>query len=162
MQGLLSRWVLSRVIRSAFAFETEAIELYRHLRERSGGARSCEGTLHDTFCRLLEEEERHWKILTGAAEGTLSHDEMEKLLDEHSTEELSTLSPLSGEDLERWGGELARALEQEEKTWIFYGNLRRMSKIPAVKKAFEVLAKMEKGHVAVLRRLLGRDSSNGR
>jgi hypothetical protein len=42
-----------------------------------------------------------------------------------------------------------------EKTWIFYGNLRRMSKIPAMKKAFEVLAAMEKEHVDILRRLLG-------
>ena len=30
-----------------------------------------------------------------------------------------------------------------------------MSKIPAVKKAFEVLAAMEKEHVNILRRLLG-------
>ena len=38
---------------------------------------------------------------------------------------------------------------------MFYGNLRRMSKIPAVKKAFEVLAAMEKEHVDILRKLLG-------
>ena len=31
-----------------------------------------------------------------------------------------------------------------------------MSKIPAVKKAFEVLAGMEKEHLDILRRLLGR------
>ena len=70
---------------------------------------------------------------------------------------MESIEPLAGEDLARWGGELSRALEQEEKTWIFYGNLRRMSKIPAVRKAFEVLAKMEKEHVDMLRRFLGRE-----
>jgi rubrerythrin len=161
MRGPISRWVLARVIRASFAFETEAIELYRHLRERVGGARACDGALHDALCRLLDEEERHWKILAEASKGTLSLEELEKHLGGRASSELATLPALSGEDLRTWGGELTRALEQEEKTWIFYGNLRRMSKVPVVRKAFEVLAEMEKGHVAVLRRLLGRDSSDG-
>jgi rubrerythrin len=60
------------------------------------------------------------------------------------------------EERKRWGAELAASMEREEKTWVFYSNLRRMSKIPIVKKAFELLAAMEKEHLDILRKLLGR------
>ena len=53
------------------------------------------------------------------------------------------------------GAGSSRALAEEEKTWVFYSNLRRMSKIPVVKRAFEVLAHMEKEHIDILRALLG-------
>jgi rubrerythrin len=66
------------------------------------------------------------------------------------------IRPLTGEELARWEPDLSAALDQEEKTWIFYGNLRRASRIPVVRRAFEVLARMEKEHVDILRKLLGR------
>jgi len=157
MAGLFSRWILSRVTRSALAFETESIETYRRLREQLGSEKSCGGPLHGGLCHLLEEEEQHWKILQDTADGKLSPDDLEKVLAGHLFGAMESIEPLAGEDLARWGAELSQALEQEEKTWIFYGNLRRMSKIPAVRKAFEVLAKMEKEHVDMLRRFLGRE-----
>jgi len=41
-------------------------------------------------------------------------------------------------------------------TGVFYTNLRRMSRIPAVRRAFDVLAHMEKEHIDILRALLGK------
>ena len=110
----------------------------------------------DSLCHLLEEERQHWEILTRASIGSLGVEELERVLDEHMYSAIDSIRPLAGDDLARWGGELSRALADEEKTWIFYTNLRRMSTIPVVKRAFEVLAHMEKEHIDILRALLGR------
>ncbi len=154
--GPLSRWIFSRVVKSALVFETEAIETYRRLQEGLEGGRSRGGHLADSLCHLLEEERQHWEILSRASVGKLGIEELEKVLDEHQYEAIGSIRPLEGQDLARWGGELAEALAQEEKTYVFYSNLRRMSKIPVVKRAFEVLAHMEKEHIDILRALLGR------
>jgi rubrerythrin len=156
MSGFVARWILARVVRSGLAFESEAIEMYRKLTQELGSSKSCSDALHGSLCHLLAEEELHWRLLEHVAAGTLSVQELERHMAGHPYGEIDSLAPLNGPDLERWGGHLARALEQEEKTWVFYGNLRRMSKIPAVKQAFEVLAGMEKEHLDILRRLLGR------
>lgn len=132
-------------------FEKGSIELYRHLRE------SVEGDLKRDIGHLLDEEEMHWRILTEAADGTLDINELEKTLHQHLYARLPEISPLSPEYMSRWEGELSRALEEEKETFIFYSNLRRMSKIPAVKRAFEILADMEREHADILSRLLGRD-----
>ncbi len=157
MGGVLSRWILRGVLKSALAFEAEALSTYTRLRERLGkGARSCSDDLDASLCHLIEEEEMHRKILTDAAEGKLSLEELQAILDRHLYEGFDSLRPLTGDTLREWEADLSAALEQEEKTWVFYGNLRRMSKIPTVKKAFEVLASMEKEHLDILRRLLDR------
>jgi len=156
MAGPISRWIFSRVVRSALVFETEAIETYRRLQESLGGGRACGGLLADSLCHLLEEERQHWEILSRASIGKLGVEELERVLDGHMDAAIDGIRPLAGEDLERWGGELSRALAGEEKTWVFYTNLRRMSKIPVVRRAFEVLAHMEKEHIDILRALLGR------
>ena len=101
--------------------------------------------------------ETHRKILTDAAKGGLSDAELERMQSGNLFTRVADIRPLEGAELERWQPDLVRALDQEEKTWIFYGNLRRLSKIPAVKKAFALLASMEKEHVDILRRLRGRD-----
>ena len=135
--GIIRRWILSRVLGSALAFEGEAIDAYRDMQERmkrTGGA--CDESLEGGICHLLEEE-------------------LEKMLSGHPYKGPVVLRPLHGEELERWRVDLERALDQEQKTWIFYGNLQRMSKIPVVRKAFAVLANMEKEHVQILRTLLG-------
>ena len=154
--GPLSRWIFTRVIKSALVFEVEAIATYRRLQEDLGAERSCAGHLADSLCHLLEEERQHWKILADASAGKLGVEELEQILDGHLYAAIGAIQPLAGEELARWTGELSEALAQEEKTYIFYSNLRRMSKIPAVKRAFEVLAHMEKEHIDILRALLGR------
>jgi rubrerythrin len=160
MTGLISRWIFSRVVRSALAFETEAVDMYHRLADQLGGEHSCRDDFRGALCHLLEEEQVHWKLLTDAAEGNLTLKELESSLEGHIYSGLEEMEPLGGEDLERWGPDLARALDQEEKTWVFYGNLRRMSKLPVVKKTFEVLAAMEKEHIDILRRLLGQKASH--
>jgi rubrerythrin len=158
VSGLLTRWILSRVIHSSLAFESEAIKTYRRIREKLSGVKSCSESLETGLCHLLEEEEAHWRLLNDVADGKVSSEKLDELVRQHVYAGMASMQPLQGEELELWGPELSAALAQEEKTWIFYGNLRRMSKIPAVKKAFEVLALMEKEHVDILRRLLGRTS----
>jgi len=138
------------------AFEDEAIGDYRAMREKLGQSGSCSERLESSLCHLLEEEETHKRVLTDAAAGKLSEADLDSLLSGHLFPGLGSMQPLSAEEASAWGGDLERALEQEEKTWIFYSNLRRMSKIPAVKKAFEALAAMEKEHVDILRRLMGK------
>lgn len=148
--------ILGGVLKSALAFEAEALAAYQGLRERMGKGKSCSDELDASLCHLIEEEETHRRILTDAVRGKLSVDELQRITDQHFYEGFERIRPLEGAVLQEWGPALSEALEQEEKTWVFYGNLRRMSKIPAVKKAFEVLAGMEKEHLDILRRLLGR------
>jgi rubrerythrin len=158
MAGPLSRWILARVVKSALAFESDSIETYRRLQDAAGAGGSCGRRLADSLCHLLDEEHRHWQILTDAAAGRLDAEELERLLADHMYSSLAEIEPLEGEDLARWGPELSRALDGEEKTWIFYTNLRRMSTIPAVRRAFHVLGHMEKEHIDILRALLGRSA----
>jgi rubrerythrin len=150
MASFFRRWLLSRIIKSALVFEEEAIERYKGLLDRIDHVPARRGLEH-----LRDEEEAHWRILTQAAEGKIEIEELEKQRHEHHFEHLSTMEPLDRDLLERWGEEITKALEREKETFIFYGNLRRMSNIPAVKRAFEVLADMEKEHVDILSRLLG-------
>jgi rubrerythrin len=156
MSGVIGRWILSRVVASGMSFESEAIDLYRGLRERLMARRSCDESLENSLCHLLEEEEAHARILAAASAGTLSQEELNAMGSGHLYPGFDSIKPLEGAALADWQADLTAALEQEEKTWIFYGNLRRMSKIPIVKRAFETLASMEKEHVDILRRLLGR------
>jgi rubrerythrin len=154
--GPISRWILSRVVRSGQAFEMEAISAYtRLLAKVRGSGGSCDETLENSLCHLLEEEETHKKVLDDTAAGAHSPEELERILGGHLYAGLEQIRPLDRETLARWELDLRAALAQEEKTWVFYGNLRRISKIPAVKRAFEVLASMEKEHVDILRKLLG-------
>ena len=142
--------LLSRVVKSALVFEKEAIERYRSLKEKISDAEARQGIEH-----LLEEEEIHWRILSEAAAGKLDPELVEKHMREHLFENLASIAPLSAEMRQAWGTEIGKALAAEKETFIFYSNLRRMSKIPVVKKAFELLADMEKEHVEILSRLLG-------
>ncbi|HUI71225.1 MAG TPA: ferritin family protein [Spirochaetia bacterium] len=156
MAWFLSRLILAGVVKSALALEARSIATYERLRGSAGNARACSDALHESLCRLLAEEELHRKILLDAAHGRLSLSELEGLLKEHVSPTVEEIKPLDAETLSQWGQELLSALEQEEKTCAFYGNLQRMSRIPLVRKAFEALARMEKEHVDVLRTLLGR------
>jgi rubrerythrin len=151
MRSIIGRWILARVVRSALVFEKEAIELYRSMREKAA-----DGQLRHGLEHLLEEEEVHWKILSDAAGGKLDAGQLEKLLHEHLYARLPAIEPLAPGALSRWSAELTEALSREKETFIFYSNLRRMSTIPAVKKAFEVLGDMEREHIEILSRLLGR------
>jgi rubrerythrin len=156
MTGILSRWILRRVLASGLAFERELIDVYRDLREKLMKPGHCsDEALEGSICHLLEEDELHYQILSDAAAGRLSVESLESQLRGHLYVGFDSIRPLQGDEAARWSADLRAALAQEEKTWIFYGNLRRMSKIPAVKRAFEVLASMEKEHVEILRRLLG-------
>jgi rubrerythrin len=149
--GFLADWVLRRVVKSALVFEGASIEAYRRLRERL-----VDSPLGESLGHLLEEEEHHWRILTDTAAGKLDAAEVERLVRAHLFPGTAAIRPLEGEALAAWGPELERALAEEEQTFVFYGNLRRMSRIPAVRRAFEVLAAMEREHVGILRLLLGR------
>ncbi len=156
MTGIVSRWILRKVLASALAFEREAIDAYRGLRDKLTRPGRCgDGALEESICHLLEEEQVHQQILSDTAAGRITLEELERRAAGHFYAGFDALRPLSPEEAEKWAPDLRAALEQEEKSWIFYGNLRRMSKIPAVKRAFEVLAAMEKEHVDILRRLLG-------
>jgi rubrerythrin len=149
--GILANWILRRVVKSALVFEASSLETYRRMHERLA-----DNPVWESLSHLLEEEEHHWRILTDAAEGRLDAAAIEQVVEGHLFSGLAAIRPLEGEALREWGPELERALAEEEQTFLFYGNLRRMSRIPVVRRAFEVLAAMEREHVDILRRLLGR------
>jgi len=153
--GILADWILRRVVKSALVFEAGSLERYRRL-----GERLVDSPLWESLGHLLEEEEHHWRILTDAAAGKIDAAQVERLVKGHLFSGMATIRPLDGEALREWGRELERALAEEERTFLFYGNLRRMSRIPVVRRAFEVLASMEREHVQILRRLLGRPPGN--
>jgi rubrerythrin len=152
--GILADWILRRVVKSALVFEAGSLENYRRLRDLL-----VDHPLWESLGHLLEEEEHHWRILTDAAEGKLDAAEIERVVRGHLFSGMAAIRPLEGEALGEWGPELERALAEEERTLLFYGNLRRMSRIPVVRRAFEVLAAMEREHVQILRRLLGRPAA---
>lgn len=149
--GILADWILRRVVKSALVFEAGSLARYRRL-----GERLVDSPLWESLGHLLEEEEHHWRILTDAAAGKLDAAQVERLVKGHLFSGMAGIRPLEGDALREWGSELERALAEEERTFLFYGNLRRMSRIPVVRRAFEVLASMEREHVQILRRLLGR------
>jgi rubrerythrin len=149
--GRLANWILRRVVKSALVFEASSLETYRRMHEHLAG-----DPLWENLGHLLEEEEHHWRILTDAADGRLDAEAIEQVVEGHLFSGLALIRPLEGEALRVWAPELERALAEEEQTFLFYGNLRRMSRIPVVRRAFEVLAAMEREHVDILRRLLGR------
>jgi len=149
--GILADWILRRVVKSALVFEAGSLERYRRLRERL-----VDSPLWESLGHLLEEEEHHWRILTDAAAGKLDAAQVDRLVKGHLFSGMAAIRPLAGDALDEWGSELERALAEEERTFLFYGNLRRMSRIPVVRRAFEVLASMEREHVQILRRLLDR------
>ncbi len=149
--GFLANWILRRVVKSALVFEASSIETYRRLRDRPRG-RPARGQPRPP---------------AGGGGAPLAHP-LRRGGGDVSTPPRSSrwcrttssaawrdLAPLEGETRRAWGPELERALAEEEQTLLFYGNLGRMSRIPAVRRAFEVLAAMEREHVEILRRLLG-------
>ena len=151
--GFLANWILRRVVKSALVFE--AVVASRPT--AASRERLVDDPLWESLGHLLAEEEHHWRILSDAAAGRLDAAEVERVvrgapLPGHGGD----LVPLEGEARRAWGPELERALAEEEQTLLFYGNLGRMSRIPVVRRAFEVLAAMEREHVQILRRLLGR------
>ena len=153
--GFLADWILRRVVKSALVFEASSLATYGRMREHLA-----DNPLWENLSHLLEEEEHHWRILTDAAEGRLDASAIERVVEGHLFSGLVAIRPLEGAALREWGPELERALAEEEQTFLFYGNLRRMSRIPVVRRAFEVLAAMEREHVDILRRLLGRPAGS--
>ncbi len=151
MPTFLGRWMVARIVKSALAFETHAIELYRRLKEKD-----VSGALGGGLAHLLREEEMHSRILADTAAGKMQLEDLEKIFREHLYAGAQEIEPLGPEALAEWSQELERALKAEQDTFAFYGNLRRISKIPAVKWAFEVLADMEREHTEILASLLGR------
>jgi rubrerythrin len=147
--GIIASWILRRVVKSALVFEASSIETYRRLRDRL-----VDDPLWDSLSHLLAEEEHHWRILSEASAGRLDADGVERTVQDHLFGGMDGLLPLEGEARRTWGPELSRALAEEEQTLLFYGNLGRMSRIPVVRRAFEVVAAMEREHVQILRRLL--------
>ena len=108
---------------------------------------------------MLAEEEMHRKILLDVAAAKLTLSIAEALLLEPPYYEVADTKPLGPDALAQWEKGFTEALGQEEKTWIFYSNLRRISKIAAVRKAFEALAQRDKDHIDILERLLGRSAN---
>jgi rubrerythrin len=153
--GILADWILRRVVKSALVFEAGSLERYRRL-----GERLVDSPLWESLGHLLEEEQQHWRILTDAAAGALDAAEVERLVLGHLFSGMAAIRPLEAEALREWGPELESALAEEERTLLFYGNLQRMSRIPVVRRAFELLASMEREHVEILRRLLGRPAGD--
>jgi rubrerythrin len=151
--GILANWILRRVVKSALVFEASSIETYRRLRDRL-----VDDPLWDSLGHLLAEEEHHWRILSEAAAGRLDTAEVERVVQDHLYGGMADLLPLEGDARRTWGPELSRALAEEEQTLLFYGNLGRMSRIPVVRRAFELVAAMEREHVQILRRLLAAPS----
>jgi hypothetical protein len=151
MASFIGRWMVARIVRSAAVFENDAIDLYRRLK-----ARDVSGVLEGGLAHLLQEEQLHAKILADTAAGRLQIEDLERILREHRYANLHAIEPLGPEALAEWAEDLERALKAEKDTFVFYSNLRRISKIPAVRKAFEALADMEREHVEILAKLLGR------
>ena len=103
----------------------------------------------------MMEEEIHRKVLLEVANGRQASTVFEAPDEQRLYLDMANVKPLDPAALARWGEDLFEALELEEKTWIFYGNLRRIGKVPEIQKAIEALATMEKGHFLLLGGLLG-------
>lgn len=151
----LGKLVLRRILRSALVFEREAAGLYEVLLEEIGEA--ARGGLG----HLIEEERMHRRMLEDIAAGRLDGKRLGKLLEGHRYHAISRIAPLDRATIDAFGDRLEDALRDEEATIGFYANLERTSVIPSVKLAFRVLADMEREHVEILGRLLGRGGPPG-
>jgi rubrerythrin len=151
----LGKAILRRVLKSALVFEREAQGLYETLQGELG--EEARGGL----AHLTEEERMHRRLLEDIVAGRLDGGELGRALEGHRYHALEQTAPLDRATLEAHGERLEGALRDEEATVGFYANLERISVIPAVKLAFRLLAEMEREHVEILSRLLGRERPPG-
>ena len=150
MRNRLRYWLIRRGLKSAAAFEEDLSEAYAallaELKDSPAGAR---------LERLQAEEKQHLAVIRLLAKTPLADEELERLISHahfHHPEEIAPLDPAVRAAFAEQLEEL-RKLEQD--SYIFYSNLARMSKIPAVKKSFSFLAGQEREHLQILQRLLG-------
>ena len=143
-------WILKLIIKRALILEESESDLYLSLKEILSGDESNKGLEH-----IIQEEESHKKILTYIAEGEVSYEQLEEIFGQHHFLEIQTIEPLDKSALSKCKSEILKALRMEEDRFNFYNNLSKISKIPPVKKAFHLLADMEREHLEILKRLLG-------
>ncbi len=148
MQNPLRSWLIKRVLKSALVFERDMFEAYeailKELQKKPAGER---------FRKLLEEEKHHQQILTRLTGRRIDDEELEKIFGAaHFHDPASTL-PLPPNILKAVGQKIAELQNIEKESYLFYSNLQRISKIPAVKKAFKFLADQERQHLLILEKL---------
>ena len=150
MRNLLRYWLIRRVLKSAAVFEESLSSAYATLLEDLESSPAGE-QLH----RLMEEEALHLKVIRRLVRGPVSTGELDKLMADthfHTPEEVSALNPALRET---FAAQLKQLEDLEKESYVFYSNLARISKIPAVKKSFAFLAEQEKQHLLIVQRLMG-------
>lgn len=154
MHNPLRAWLIRRVLAGAFTFESDMSRAYENaLRSLS------DSSLRDRLAALLEEERAHRALLERIASRRITGEELEGLLRGAELHRPETVEPLSPRELEEHGRMLAVIEKVEEESFIFYSNLSKMSRIPAVRQAFRFMAEQERQHLRVLRRLRGADDA---
>jgi rubrerythrin len=143
-------WLTRRVLSSAFTFEADMFRAYQ------GVLRKLEGSsLGWKLKELQGEEKMHWDLLNRIAGGQISEQELEQIMEQARFHRIEEIAPLPPQELAVHGGKLAVIEKVEEESFIFNSKLQRMSKIPAVKRAFQFMAEQEREHLRILRRLRG-------
>ena len=153
------RWlrglVLRRIVKSALALENDARNFYSSLQRSLGETNAKMGIEH-----LIHEEDLHKRVVTDLADGRLSLDGIEEMLSQHRFHDFDAILALDERHLAASGDELEMALENEKSTYTFYTNLSKISRLPVIRRAFEMLADMEREHIQILVRLLGRQGDS--
>ncbi len=156
MTGLLARWILSSVVRRSLAIETAAVNAYRDILAAAANTGTTGDQLRSIVSRLLEEDEGHAHMLRKLSAGDRGVAARGPTIASHVRQGEQSMRPAEGEERVRLLTALEAVLAVEESAWIYYGNLRRVSRIHEVNRAFEILAGMEKEHADVIRQILGR------
>ncbi len=150
MRNPLRAWLIRRVLADAFTFEADMSRAYEN------ALRGLEGSsLGEQLAGLLREEREHRSLLERIASGRIPGGELERILEDTHIHRAEAVEPLPPDELAIHGRRLAVIEKVEEESFVFYSNLSRLSRIPAVRRALRFMAEQERQHLRILRRLRG-------
>jgi rubrerythrin len=150
MRNLLRYWLIRRILKSAAVFEEELSSAYAALLKELESS-----PVGEQLHRLMEEEALHLKVIRRLVRGPVSAVGLDKLMAGthfHTPEDVPALNPALRA---AFAAQLKQLEDLEKDSYIFYSNLARSSKIPAVKKSFAFLADQERQHLLIVQRLMG-------
>jgi rubrerythrin len=150
MRNPLRYWLIRKILKSAAVFEEDLSKAYAALLEELES-----DPAGPELQRLLEEEALHLDMIRCLARGPVSYEDLERLMANMHFHDPQAVEPLPPDIRAAFTPQLESLESLEKESYIFYSNLARSSKIPAVKKSFAFLAQQEKQHLLIVQRLLG-------
>lgn len=147
----LRNWLTKNVLKNAMVIENRLLKSYENIIEEIG-----KKTGRKDLNVLIQSEKTHIELLKQIKQKDFSFNRIKALLEQNCPHNADKIKPLDDKLLTSYREKLEEIENLEHDTFVFYSNLNRMSKIPAVKEAFRFLAQQENIHLQIIKKLLGK------